>query len=115
MLVDIRSDKEWRDTGVAPQALLLSMHTDSGTSGFADRLNEYLKGDKHRKVALVCAGGVRSLYMQHYLQKQGYTQVVNVSEGMVGGILSKGWIDQGLPIVPYAVPYAVPYVVPYVK
>jgi len=82
VLIDIRSEKEWHDTGVAPQSALISMH-----------------GDKSKPIALICAGGVRSAYLQRYLKEKGYSQVLDVNQGMVGGIFTKGWIDYELPTV----------------
>ncbi|MGS2716673.1 rhodanese-like domain-containing protein [Eionea flava] len=103
LLVDIRSEKEWQETGVAPQAKLISMHQAGGVPVFEQSLKALLDGDKHRPIALICAGGVRSARIQRYLKAQGFTHVVDVVEGMEGGILTDGWIDEGLPVVDYRV------------
>jgi len=106
VLIDIRAQNEWAKTGVAPQALTLSMHEKDGLAGFSKRLMSVLDGDKTKAVALICAGGIRSLYLQYYLKRQGFTQIINVNEGMVGGVLSTGWIDQNLPTKAYLSPIA---------
>jgi rhodanese-related sulfurtransferase len=36
--------------------------------------------------------------MQKYLQEQGFTQVYNIKEGMVGSGGGPGWIKRGLPV-----------------
>ena len=97
LLVDIRRISEWRETGVATSATLISMHED----GFFDRLNDAVDGDRTRPIALICAVGGRSTYMQAQLVGRGYTNVLNVAEGMVGGRYGPGWIQRGLPTKAY--------------
>ena len=77
------------------------MHQAGGVPVFEQSLKALLDGDKHRPIALICAGGVRSARIQRYLKAQGFTHVVDVVEGMEGGILTDGWIDEGLPVVDY--------------
>jgi rhodanese-related sulfurtransferase len=101
LLIDIRSAGEWLETGVAPQAVLISMHQAGGLEKFSSDLLAMVEGNKQRKIALICAGGIRSVYLQYYLRKQGYSEVLDVSEGMQGGIFKKGWVDQGLPTIAY--------------
>lgn len=101
VLVDLRSEREWAQTGVAPNAKLVTIHRQGGLKSFKDELTALLDGNKDQKVALICAGGVRSSRVQQYLQQQGFTQVLDVNEGMLGGFLRDGWIDQGLPVKPY--------------
>ena len=38
--------------------------------------------------------------LQAELKKAGFTNVINVAEGMVGGPHGQGWIKTGLPIRP---------------
>lgn len=99
VLIDIRSEKEWHDTGVAPQSALISMHQQGGIPKFSNDLSALLDGDKSKPIALICAGGVRSAYLQSYLKDKGYTQVLDVNQGMVGGLFKKGWVDHELPTV----------------
>ena len=101
LLIDIRSKSEWAQTGVAPQATLLTIHREGGLDAFKQELTTLLNGDTTQAVALICAGGVRSSRVQQYLQGHGFTYIVDVNEGMLGGVLSQGWIDQGLPIKSY--------------
>ncbi len=97
LLVDIRQISEWRDTGVAVPATLISMHE----SGFFDKLDAAVDGDRSRTIALICAVGGRSTWMQAQLMGRGYTNVLNVAEGMIGGRYGLGWIPRGLPIRAY--------------
>lgn len=93
LLVDIRRISEWQETGVATSATLISMHE----TGFFDKLDVAVDGDHSTSIALICAVGGRSAWMQAQLLGRGYTNVVNVIEGMVGGRYGPGWISQGLP------------------
>lgn len=97
LLIDIRSRNEWRQSGVAPEAATISMHED----GFYARLDEAVKGDHGRPIAVICASGGRSTMMQARLLARGYTNVSDVPAGMTGGPHGPGWIASGLPVVPY--------------
>ena len=101
LLIDIRAESEWKQTGVAPQAITLSMHQAGGVPAFENALTQLLNGDKDKPIALICAGGVRSAKLQRYLQQRGFTQVVDVVEGMQGGLFTDGWIDHQLPVKAY--------------
>lgn len=101
LLIDIRSLEEWQDTGIAADAIALSMHQPGGIPQFSKELLALLDGDKNKPVALICAGGVRSARAQQYLLKNGFNNVADVTEGMIGGWFTKGWIDQNLPVKPY--------------
>lgn len=101
LLIDIRAESEWEQTGVAPQAVTLSMHQSGGVPAFESALTQLLNGDKDKPIALICAGGVRSAKLQRYLQQRGFTQVLDVVEGMQGGLFTDGWIDHQLPIKSY--------------
>lgn len=97
LLLDIRSPGEWKRTGVGASARPVSMHEP----GFMQKVEELTGGDKSRPVALICASGGRSSAMQERLGEAGYSNVVNVAEGMVGGRNGPGWFKAGLPVKPY--------------
>lgn len=97
LLIDIRSPEEWRATGIATVATPISMHLRD----FYDRLDAAVGGDHGKAVALICSSGGRSAWMQVQLLARGYTNVINVAEGMEGGPNGPGWIKSGLPIKPY--------------
>lgn len=94
VLVDIRSREEWQQTGVAEPALPISMHE----GGFVEKLIQAMGGDRNRKVALICATGGRTRYVQHVLSGSGFTNIIDVSEGMMGSPAGPGWLKRGLPV-----------------
>ena len=94
VLIDIRTPQEWKETGIATTAHPVSMHQ----AGFLQKLDKLLGGDKSKKIALICATGSRSAYIQAELKKRGYSNTISVAEGMLGGPNGKGWIPRGLPI-----------------
>jgi len=94
VLVDIRTRGEWKQTGLAEPAHAISMHE----AGFVRNLAKALGGNRANKVALICATGGRSAHMQRILATAGFTNVVDVSEGMIGSSAGPGWLRRGLPI-----------------
>lgn len=98
VLVDIRTEGEWMRTGVAEGAVTM---TAAGPE-FVEHLLDLLNGDKAKPVAFICASGTRSAHVQRFLQAHGFSNAVNVVEGMTGGFgAGPGWILRGLPTVPY--------------
>lgn len=97
LLVDIRTHGEWKQTGLGATAKAISMHKP----GFVDKLAEAAGQDKSRKIGLICATGGRSRWLQGQLAKFGFTNVVDVSEGMLGSPAGRGWLKAGLPVRPY--------------
>lgn len=96
ILLDIRSAGEWAETGLAKGALPISMHED----GFIQKLQRVLSLGK--PVAMICATGGRTQYVTTTLAKNGLSDVVDVSEGMMGNSRGAGWIAKGLPVVDIA-------------
>jgi rhodanese-related sulfurtransferase len=96
ILVDIRTDDEWRATGVATSAHAITMNQAAET--FFKQLDAATGGSKSKPIALICASGNRSATLLPHLTKAGYTAVSDVSEGMTGGPSGAGWIKSGLPV-----------------
>lgn len=94
VLVDIRTRGEWKQSGLAEPALAISMHE----AGFVRNLTRALGGDRSRPLALICAVGGRSAHMQRILATAGFTNVIDVSEGMFGSSAGPGWLKRGLPV-----------------
>jgi rhodanese-related sulfurtransferase len=94
-LIDIRRPGEWRSTGVARTATPITMHQNFKT--FLSQLRRTTKAGSGAPVALICARGHRSRYMQKMLKKAGYTNIVDVTEGMLGSRRGPGWLKTGLP------------------
>lgn len=97
-LIDIRTAKEWRETGVAPGAGRVDFY--QGPKPLADYVLQLTQGDKNAPVALICRTGNRTTQAQKYLQSLGFTQVYNVKEGMQGSAAGPGWLKRNLPIEP---------------
>jgi DNA-directed RNA polymerase alpha subunit len=49
-------------------------------------------------IGLICRTGNRTTHMQKVLQDAGFTQVINIKEGMVGSAAGPGWLARGLPV-----------------
>ena len=93
ILVDIRTPREWAQTGIAEGAVALDMTHKS----FVDSLVKLRSAHPDKPIALICRTGNRSGYVFDALNKQGFPNLMDVSEGMAGGPNGKGWIPHGLP------------------
>ena len=90
ILVDIREPQEWRATGVAPNAKLLSMRDPK----FLPKLKQLKLAFSGRPIAIICAHGNRSRSVQSALASYGYPNIIDVKLGMDS---PGGWIKRGLP------------------
>jgi rhodanese-related sulfurtransferase len=100
-IVDVRSPREWRQTGIATGARAVSIHNPNGTRAFVREMEKTVAGDKSRPVALICAAGVRSSRAARILSAAGFTNLQNISEGMLGRPdAGPGWLKRGLPVTP---------------
>ena len=95
-LIDIRTQREWRETGIAPGAGRVDMY--QGAAAFAKGIEAATGGDKNAPIALICRTGNRTTQAQKFLESQGYTQVYNVKEGMAGSSAGPGWLKRGMPV-----------------
>jgi rhodanese-related sulfurtransferase len=101
-LVDIRTPPEWRETGVAKGAKRLDMLHPGGAQGFVADLLKQVNGDRNAPIGLICRTGNRTTQVTRYLEAQGFTQIYNIKEGMVGSAAGPGWMKRGLPVEPCA-------------
>jgi rhodanese-related sulfurtransferase len=97
LLVDVRRPEEWRQTGLPDGGVPETIHREGGLPAFAKALLARLGDDKSKPIALICARGGRSAYTREFLIKEGFTNVVDVSKGMIGGHRGPGWKQSGLP------------------
>lgn len=97
ILLDIRSPQEWKETGIASVAVPLSMHE----RGFLEGLEKIKQENADKEIALICATGGRSVFLQAELKKRGLGDTINISEGMMGNGKDAGWIRRGLPVKAY--------------
>lgn len=95
MLIDIRRPDEWEGTGIAEGAQPLDMRRDD----FVAALSTIARGDLDRPIALICARGVRSDRTSARLLDAGFTNIIDVPEGMLGSSAGPGWLERGLPVV----------------
>ncbi len=82
-IVDIRTEPEWRETGVIPGSVLLTFfRTDRShdLDGFSAQLDRLV--DPHKEFAILCRRGNRSAKLAAMLAERGYTGVINLSGGI---------------------------------
>jgi rhodanese-related sulfurtransferase len=93
-LIDIRTPREWRQTGVAEGAMTIDMTKKT----FVKEILDAVDGDKDAPIAIICRTGNRTTYTQKALQETGFSRVYNVKEGMSGSGAGPGWVRRGLPV-----------------
>lgn len=94
-LIDIRRPDEWARTGVGEGAIPIDMRRPD----FTDALRAEIVGREDVPVALICARGVRSARLSQRLADAGFTNIIDVPEGMLGSGAGPGWLKRGLPVV----------------
>jgi rhodanese-related sulfurtransferase len=101
-IIDIRLPVEWQRTGLPQGALAISLQDQSQQprDDFAADVLAALANDATRPIALICARGHRSAYARQLLLANGFSQVHDISEGMVGGEHGPGWLARALPTEP---------------
>ena len=95
ILLDIRTDAEWQETGVAKGAWPVNLQSKT----FSQKLSAILDANPDKKIGLICATGGRSGYVFGALQKYGVQNIVDVTEGMLGSPAGPGWLKEGLPLM----------------
>lgn len=98
ILVDVRTPREWRRTGLPQGSARATLRAPDGDDGFLARIAEITGGRHDRPVALICASGVRSAHAARLLRAHGYTAVLDVAEGMLGHGGGTGWLARSLPV-----------------
>lgn len=99
-LIDIRQPEEWRQTGVALGVKRVSMRQPGGGQAFAQGIYEAAGRDLDAPIVLICRTGSRTSRLVPLLKEMGFTNVVDVPEGMLGSRAGPGWIARGLPVDP---------------
>ncbi|MEO9682152.1 MAG: rhodanese-like domain-containing protein [Tateyamaria sp.] len=93
-LIDIRRPDEWKKTGIAVPAIPLDMRRDD----FETVLRTLFEKSGDRPVALICARGVRSDRMDTRLKEDGFANIIDVPEGMLGSGAGPGYLKADLPV-----------------
>lgn len=99
-IIDVRLPVEWAETGLPKTALGISLQDNETLQprpGFIDDLLREVGGNLDEPIALICARGNRSAFARKLLAANGFTQLYDVTEGMVGGVNGPGWLARELP------------------
>lgn len=100
LLVDIRTPKEWRATGIPAGAQRSDWWQAGGRQRFLRDIMTITGGERDRPIALICARGGRSSQALRFLRAKGFSQVYDVNEGMLGSRSGPGWLAQKLAVTP---------------
>lgn len=96
VLVDVRRPSEWRQSGVPASGHAITMHQNGAT--FIAQLLAATGGSRDKPLALICATGGRTTWLQSRLRQAGFSKLINVTEGMKGSRYGAGWLKKGLPV-----------------
>lgn len=95
-VIDIRTEPEWKETGVIAGSRLLTFFDEKGRSdppAWLEKLKAVAKPDQ--PVILICRSGNRTRAATQFLSQQaGYKTVYNVASGI------NAWAREGRPMVP---------------
>ena len=96
-LVDIRTEREWYETGVIDQSNLLTFFDKYGNSKVEEWITKFEKiAGRKDPVIIICRSGRRSRVVANYLvQKENYLTVYHATNGI------KSWIESNNKIVEY--------------
>ncbi len=97
VMIDVRTEGEWRQSGIASGAVPISMLDPQ----FLDKLAEVQAQNPGKTIAFICASGRRSTIVQTRLSNMGYKNIYSVYGGTTGSSRSPGWIAEGLPVTPW--------------
>lgn len=94
-LVDIRTEREWYETGVIDQSNLLTFFDKYGNSKVEEWITKFEKiAGRKDPVIIICRSGRRSRVVANYLvQKENYLTVYHATNGI------KSWIESNKKIV----------------
>ena len=94
-LVDIRTEREWYETGVIDQSNLLTFFDKYGNSKVEEWITKFEKiAGRKDPVIIICRSGRRSRFVANYLvQKENYLTVYHATNGI------KSWIESNNKIV----------------
>lgn len=105
-IIDVRLPQEWAKTGLPEGAKGVSLQnpeTLDVRAGFVEDVLHAVSGDRDRPVALICARGNRSAFARDLLERAGFADVQDISEGVIGGPNGPGWLARDLPTEPCGV------------
>lgn len=100
LVVDIRTEPEWQQTGIIPDSHKLKFFNRDGKYDAEQWLTELtkLKASPDQAVILVCRSGNRSSRLGNFLTQQlGMKNIYHLSSGIQGWRQSGLRLDQGCP------------------
>jgi rhodanese-related sulfurtransferase len=81
-IIDIRTEPEWRQTGIVPGAECITFFDAYGNYDIDRFLEAYANvADKEQLVGLICRTGTRTRMVTDFLRERGYN-VVNLDGGV---------------------------------
>ncbi len=94
-VVDIRTEMEWRQTGVVPGCSTITFFDEMGNydaEGFLKQMDAL--GGKEVEIGLICRTGSRTAQIANFMAQQGY----NV-KNLAGGVMKL--MSEGYELTPY--------------
>ena len=83
VIVDIRTEPEWQQTGIVPSSKCITFFDLSGNydaEAFLKIMDEF--GGKEQKIGLICRTGSRTSQVANFMHQQGYN-VKNLDGGVM--------------------------------
>ncbi len=80
ILLDVRTFEEFNEGHIA-NAILLPVQVLS-----EENLNKVGLNEKNQEIVLYCRTGSRSIFASQILESLGFTNILNLEEGILGGI-----------------------------
>jgi rhodanese-related sulfurtransferase len=95
IVVDIRTEPEWRQTGIVPGSKCITFFDQYGNydaKGFLEQIDEL--GGKDAHIGLICRTATRTHQIAMFMHQQGYKV-----QNLLGGVMKL--IDEGYELAPY--------------
>ncbi|MGB5965240.1 MAG: rhodanese-like domain-containing protein [Sulfurimonadaceae bacterium] len=95
IIVDIRTQGEWAQTGVVPGCKTITFFDERGgydAEGFLKQMDEL--GGKEAEIGLICRTGARTSQVANFMVQQGYN-----AKNLVGGVMKL--MGEGYQLSPY--------------
>jgi rhodanese-related sulfurtransferase len=96
-IVDIRTEGEWKQTGIVGGSYLLTFFDEKGRANppaFLDKFKAIAKPEE--PVIVICRTGNRTQAVAQFLDQSGYMKVYNVKQGIFG------WMKENRAVAPAA-------------
>lgn len=97
-VIDIRTEGEWKETGVVPGSRLITLFDEKGRAdgrAWLEKVKAIAQPDK--PVIVICRSGNRTTAASQFLsQEAGYKTVYNVKDGI------RAWAKESRPLAPAA-------------